>query len=298
MTAIGDKFSMTAKILLSALCALMPIASVRAVQSNGSYTTTPPTVSNWNNGWPANDITGWDYVGWINGASGVYLGNGWVVTAGHVGFGNFVLSGQTYQADASTVKTILRNGSTADITVFHLLTQPALPTLTISTALPVAFSATVPGTQVVMLGMGGGLGLTWGTNTVTATNVGVTPEGYPFTSVDFLTDLGTVTRGSSSISNGTVVVGGDSGGGAFVYNSTTAKWELAGINEVVGTYTDTGQTFSGLVQFNKYYGQINAIVQSTPSTPADTPVMPWPGLAMLGAVLVITAVRSLRVRPA
>jgi hypothetical protein len=49
---------------------------------------------------PASD-PGWSYVGQLNGASCVYLGNGWVLTAGHVGEGTVSLNGTAYQPDPS-----------------------------------------------------------------------------------------------------------------------------------------------------------------------------------------------------
>src|ERR1700734_1830127 len=77
-----------------ALAFALITSPIRAVEMNGNYDTTAPTdsdISGWDSGGGASGVTGWDYVGTVNDASGVYLGNGWVLTAGHVGAGTFVL---------------------------------------------------------------------------------------------------------------------------------------------------------------------------------------------------------------
>jgi hypothetical protein len=71
-------------LVLVAVCLAGPAA---AVEVGSTYQTAAPgnaQVANWNSGWAASGITGWNYVGEINGgASATYLGNGWVLTAGH-----------------------------------------------------------------------------------------------------------------------------------------------------------------------------------------------------------------------
>jgi hypothetical protein len=239
----------------------------RAIQMNGGFDTTPPTstdIPNWNTGWGSVGITGWDYVGQINGASGVYLGNGWVLTAGHVGIGNFTLSGTTYSAISGSAQGI----GTADITLFQISTRPALPSLVLPLAPPVPFSQFQTGSSVAMLGYGGGAGETWGLDTVTQINqlIDLRPT-YPYITNDFLTINGTYFDGPASVTNNSQVVAGDSGGGDFIFNIATQTWELAGINEVTGSGTFNSQnvTFSGMVQLNTYQAQIASII--TPPTP-------------------------------
>ena len=60
-------------------------AAVIIVTGDGTGNTTAPS-----------DDPGFDNVGSVNGLSGVYLGNGWVLTAGHVGSGPMVFGGVTY----------------------------------------------------------------------------------------------------------------------------------------------------------------------------------------------------------
>ena len=73
---------------------------VLAVEVGSTYQTVAPTgadISGWKSGWGGSGITGWNYVGQISGgASATYLGNGWVLTTGHVGPGDFDLDGNSY----------------------------------------------------------------------------------------------------------------------------------------------------------------------------------------------------------
>lgn len=286
-------------VFLIAFLLAIPIRAIETNETTGAYDTTAPTstdIPDWNTGWGADSVTGWNYVGEVNGASGVYIGNGWVLTAGHVGFGNFTLGGVTYTAVANSSQSISNSKGTADLLLFQIASPPELPSLTLSTGLPVAFSSKQTGSLVAMLGFGGGYGLTWGLDTATEINELITPGGYTYVSTDFFTDNGQVVRGSSSITNNATLVDGDSGGGNFTYNATTRKWELTGINEVTGSYSDySGNyagngTFSGMVQLNIYATQINAIVNTPPVT--DTPTMPLPALFVMACLLLLAASHS------
>jgi len=269
--------------------ALLIATPIRAVEMNGSYDTTAPTNSNIANwvtigntdisGWGAPGITGWNYVGqigsinssdvFVDSASGTYLGNGWVLTAAHVGAGTFDLSGTLYTPVPGSGQFVTPlsppvTGTTEDLYLFQIEAPPVLPSLTLSLNLPVAFSATQAGSSVAMLGFGGGAGLTWGLDTVTEINeqIDLRPN-YPYVSNDFLTDNGVTTHGSSSINNMSTLVGGDSGGADFTFNAATQKWELTGINEVTGNYTnDPSKTFSGMVQLDTYAAQIDSITET------------------------------------
>ncbi len=293
------------------LLAIVLATPLRAVEMNDGYNSTAPVdssgpggIPNWSVGWGASNVTGWDYVGTVNGCSGVYLGNGWVLTAGHVGAGTFTLTSGpgagTYNFNG-TSRSISDAHGTADLTLFQISKPPtSLPNLILSTGLPVAFSATQAGSSVAMLGFGGGHGLTWGLDIVTETDQLLTPGGYTYVSNDFTTDDGQVNRGSSSITNNSTLVGNDSGGGNFTYNSVTSKWELTGINEVVGSYDGYDPVannysygngnFSGMVQLDTYASQINDIV-SPPG--GDTPTMPPFALLVLAGLLIFVSVRSL-----
>ena len=267
-------------------------SSARAIQSNGGYVTTPPTVTNWTSGWPTSGKTGWDYVGQVNGSSAVYLGNGWVLTVRHVGSGAFTLNGTTYPLVSGSENYLTNTSGTADLTLFRVNPSPALSPLTISQSAPVPFFTTPPGDLDVMIGYGGGHGETWGSGTVTAANQLVQPDGLPYISIDFFVFYGSYTFGSSSFNNTAILVANDSGGGNFIYNTLTHSWELAGINEVVGSGTVDSQnvTFSGMVQMSAYASQINALVNPVST---DTPTLPLPALLAMAGLLLWAATHTL-----
>jgi len=202
----------------------------------------------------------WNYVGAIGDASGVYLGDydgiNWVLTASHVGPGNFVLNGITYDAiNGSGITLTNPNGSLTDLTLFRIRGAPGLANLAIeSQDQPI-------GTAVQMIGFGGG-SRSWATNTIygyTQYSLG----GTPYLGEGILT---LASRGAQGM-------GGDSGGGTFV-QTADGTWELAGILSGVGEIrtlmgTDLGQ---GTVAADvaTYSNQINATIASTAiPEPAD-----------------------------
>ena len=87
------------------------------------------------------DDPGWNYVGYLNGASGIYLGSGWVLTASHVGPGNFTLGGISYAPLSNSTVQITNTtpGKTTntDLIMFQLASTPAgLGQLTLASAPP------------------------------------------------------------------------------------------------------------------------------------------------------------------
>jgi len=225
--------------------------------ANGS--STPPTsaqIPNWDAGWGNASVTGWDYVGQLNDGGGVYLGNNWVLTAGHVGGGTFTLDGVAYQMVPNSAVSISSTLGTADLTLFQLASGPDLPPLIIANSPPVPFSQWQSGDSVVMLGFGGGGGhLTWGLDTVTNANVDYMVDGYSYVNSGFVTAYGTTTIGNNSVTNNAYFISGDSGGADFIYNSFTGQWELAGINDAV----DTSNHDSYIVQLSTYSSQFRQI---------------------------------------
>jgi len=243
-------------LLLSLLAMAPGHARAVAVIVNGSssYNTSAPTVDDipdWNTGWAESGDTGWDYVGVVNGASGVYLGNDWVITAAHVSAGTFVLDGTDYDVVPGSAQGIVTFSGTADLTLFQLTEAPPLPSLTLA-------ATTGTGSLVAMIGYGGGNGETWGLDSVSAVNVPVQVTGYSYNSRDFETVYGAV---SASGTNDAALVGGDSGGGDFIYDSAAGEWTLAGINEAID-----GNNDSYMVQLSHYASKIDGItgVQAVP----------------------------------
>lgn len=99
---------------------------------------------------PGND-PGWDNVGRVGNASGVYLGNRWVITANHVNGGSLRLSdGREFAATVGTSARLPAVGASQnpDLRIFRLAEDPGLPSLSIATAAPSV------GEKVMMIGAG------------------------------------------------------------------------------------------------------------------------------------------------
>jgi hypothetical protein len=287
-------------LFLVAVLAMASSADLRAIEyvPLSTYTVTPPTSSdipNWGTGWtqPAvqptgyTSTSGWNYVGSINGAnSGTYLGNGWVLTATHVGAGTFNLNGVGYPAVTGSQQQI----TSTDLCLFQISPYPQLPALPLRTHDPRAYVS-----MVAMIGFGGAgadRNESWGLNTVTQINESIPLENTSYVSNDFLTLTGQSSSGDSSATNNYAVVVGDSGGGNFIFNTSSQQWELAGINETTGTATfsnGTTQNFSGCVQIDTYAGQIKLIMNQAP---VDTPTMPKAHLVFLGGLILVAATRQ------
>lgn len=101
---------------------------------------------------PGND-PGWLNVGRIAGASGVYLGNRWVITANHVSRGPLRLSdGREFAASVGSGFQLRNPGTVSfgspDLRMFRLAEDPGLP------ALEIADTLAPIGSQVIMIGAG------------------------------------------------------------------------------------------------------------------------------------------------
>jgi len=228
---------------------------------------------------------GWDYVGTVNGASGVYLGdydgNYWVITANHVGGGSFNLGGTTYSMVGGSG---LRIGTT-DIYLFRINSDPGLTNLTLSSTAPTINS------QVTLIGAGRNRDAslttyyidtdtdpdTW--STTDSADRDVIRAGYDYASgktkrwgEDTISGTGTALNTEmlfttfGSVAGATQVATGDSGGGVFYQNPSTMNWELTGIISVKSTFNgqpnDTAVfgNESGFADLSQYRDQILAAV--------------------------------------
>jgi hypothetical protein len=195
------------------------------------------------------DDPGWNRVGKVGTGpgSGVYLGQGWVLTASHVGAGDFTVNGQTYLAKQGSLERLKNaDDSLADLIVYELQTSPNLGDVRISSSRPTASS------WVTMIGygleqqsdmmfwdaawgvlpspsgasysgyqLGADYTKQWGENFVLAGN-GVINIGFGDVAsyaTRFWDDVGNTTFAQA--------VPGDSGGAVFYKNGSL--WELAGI---------------------------------------------------------------------
>lgn len=242
------------KIVLIAVL-ILPLPLVRAVvisSGNGSGNTNAPSG-------PNGDL-GWNYVGSLNGASGVYLGggngSGWVLTANHVGFGNFTLNGTTYSAIAGSGQQI----GSIDLYAFRITVGQGTG-LSLLSNLTLAGTSPASGETLTMIGNGKDRAAS---KTYWSVNTGSTPytwnesnrfnynaSGYKQLStsskrwgsnrVDGTTNINSTsmiqtTFTESGISNEAQAAVGDSGGGVFV-PMDNGSYQLAGIMDLVGTFS-------------------------------------------------------------
>lgn len=186
-----------------------------------------------NTGAPSDD-PGFDHVAVINGLSGVYLGNGWVLTAWHVGSGPVLLGGVSYPVIPGSHSRLSNSGgSPPDLALLKIAGDPGLPNLSIS-------STRVPaGSIVTLIGHGKDRGdalswsghsgwswgmpfqIRWGTNRVEPGQSLVVLNTEAF-SMEF--DLSGAPDETESEAQVTL---GDSGGAVFWKNQ--GQWELTGI---------------------------------------------------------------------
>ena len=249
---------------------------------------------------PVGDF-GWSYVGAINGASGVYLGGsggtGWVLTANHVGSGDFVTS------DGLRYNSVANSGfqfGNSDLYAFQVAVGTGTG-LSLLGNLNLAGSAPVDGSALTMIGYGydrSPESTTWYVDTTPATWSWSTSEfnGWDSTFQGYQ-ELSTSTKRwgtnlSSGVINysGTSVIqttfttdpahgaqgaGGDSGGGVF--SIFGAGYQLSGIMMEISTYNNqpayTAVASNSLqgnltysIDISAYANQINALTGLSPSS--------------------------------
>jgi Trypsin len=195
---------------------------------------------------PAADDPGWINVGTIGGLTGVYLGGKFVLTANHVGSGNIVLDGLTYQyVPGTAVQLDNGDGTYADLRMFEIYPEPPLPALAIASLPPIATTpvtmighgvnrgpatswdpnGALPPPPIGGYAWGSGQSMRWGTNTVSGlllVEIGNTQTWSIETTFD-----------QDVSDNEAQAAVGDSGGATFARNGS--QWELAGILFAIGS---------------------------------------------------------------
>lgn len=183
----------------------------------------------------------WSNVAAVNGASGVYLGSSWVLTAAHVGPGFVNLNGVGFPFDGTSYRLTNSDGSVTDMVLFHLGAEPAQSGVTLAASSPAALSSVdmigfghIAGSSQMTIGTyigfnwSAGAFKSWGNNTVNAGGVSTINAGAGVISV-FATDF----SAAGQTSHEAEAASGDSGGGVFRLNGT--QWELVGMLDAIGT---------------------------------------------------------------
>ena len=235
---------------------------------------------------------GFSNVGQVAGSSstgsGVYLGDGWVLTANHVNAGAFTVGGSTYSYNGVDSYQI---GGT-DLRLFKLATSPLLPSLSIVDATPALNS------DVTMISGGRSpeastttwyveTGATWTWSESFFVGAEGTLDGYKTTSTrtvrwgtneisSFGTYAGADTLVTDFSASGTTyeaqAVRNDSGGGFFVEEG--GEWKLAGSIAAVGTYNNqpdnTDSAIIGqstiAIDLSEYKSEIEAYMVPEPAS--------------------------------
>lgn len=175
---------------------------------------------------PASSGSPWAYVGRMSGATAVAIDAHTVITAAHVGAGNFTLGTKTYHM-TSTETAPLISKKTVDLRIVH--TKEALPgwyEIGTSVKTGMAFTMVGFGGAGVVNALGNGYTITGSEGQTYGTNV--------ITSKATVAGFGPVLRSDLKKAGQAALVSGDSGGGWFVGSA------LVGISDF--TYTKTSGT--------------------------------------------------------
>ena len=186
---------------------------------------------------PADD-PGFANVGTVNGATAIYLGQNWVLSAKHVGGGDTTFEGVTYEIVPGTYTRI----DNVDLAMWQIYGNTGLPELWISE------ETAYIGDEVLMIGKGRNRGaeFTWEGHDGYLWGPGATIRWG--TSTVVIVKLGKWTM-AKFLPGGSIAAVGDSGGAVFVKVQTAAcertgprrhcgggEWELTGVMASLSRY--------------------------------------------------------------
>jgi hypothetical protein len=181
---------------------------------------------------PAAD-PGFANVGTIGSNSGVYVRNGWILTANHVGANPIVLQGIPFDPiPGSRVRLQNPDLTFADLIVYKLQSKPALPDLQLTDSAPsISTLVTFIGNgrdRAAATTSGGNNGWFWGSSRTLrwGTNRIALEDAFVNDTQSFVTQFNDITGGAPG-QHEADLVNGDSGGGAFTGSGASA--ELIGI---------------------------------------------------------------------
>lgn len=193
---------------------------------------------------------GWSSMGIYNTGGAVYLGDGWFITAGHLGTGGSTVNFDSvnYAIDSTSWRNITNSdGSNADIRLFQL-SEPSSLSASGSAVNTAALSLN---DSLTMIGYGRDVSsisqqgqtikyyegtvsqMKWGSNQISGFQSGYTGAGY--TSEIFETTLGSGTAQA---------LDKDSGGGVFIHDDVSDQYLLAGIMVGALRYQDANGIYA------------------------------------------------------
>lgn len=186
----------------------------------------------------------------VNNASGVYLGNGFILTANHVTVvdSGIVINGVSYDRDPSFAP--LQISEAPDSVDLKLVKIIGLPPLPVVQSLPLNFSTSSDlNANCTLIGWGVGKGAIianqgwywgddsthaerWGTNHTLSSAVAATYSGYSYEALE------------TPFSRSCQITLGDSGSGLFQKLGTV--WKLSGLTTTVLRYLDGAAQYDGV----------------------------------------------------
>lgn len=240
----------------------------------------------------------WDYVGALGDGSGVYLGNGYVLTGNHVtNFSTFNLNGTNYSRNLGEPVVRLKNpdNSNADLKIFQINGDPGL------SLLPITTDTAAISDPLIMIGTGRGRGSA-------ETSVGTGLLGYEWAGTNqrektwanndiheltSLIDSNNThmfsTRFERNINGDGQATQWDSGGGAFRVNVDLNQWELIGVPLSIAA-------FEGQDAETAAYGNLTYIADLTVYRDQIVALVPEPasGALLISGIALILARRRRR----